>query len=90
MAIEVQRCTMKIICKLRGWKAPGRAVAKDLIKICFKNRLVPAYLTTQYSSLEKLLSSGVPTVRSEEAAHGQGAGPIRLCGRGESRLHILP
>lgn len=64
--------TMKVICKKRNWKHEKEATAKPLISICFKNDLIPLFWQDHYSSLEKLLTNGVPTARNKRAGHGQG------------------
>lgn len=65
--------TMKSVCKLRGWPTQPNDTAKSLIATCFANRLVPAYLDSQFASLRSILESGVPTVRNKNGGHGQGA-----------------
>ncbi|MGI9250608.1 MAG: STM4504/CBY_0614 family protein [Pseudohongiellaceae bacterium] len=64
---------MKGICTQQKWQFNQNDTAKKLINTCLKNELVPNYLQEQLHSLEKLLESGVPTIRNKEGAHGQGA-----------------
>lgn len=64
--------TLKIICTNRGWALEKTDTAKKLINICFQNELIPSYLQSQFSSLQNLLESGVPTIRNKETGHGQG------------------
>ncbi len=65
--------TMKAICQKQGWQYNKNDTAKRLIDICFKNKLIPDFLQSQFSALRALLESGIPTVRSKLGAHGQGA-----------------
>jgi hypothetical protein len=63
---------MKSICAKRNWPYSNKDNAKQLIDICFENRLVPEFWQSQYSALRSMLESGVPTGRNKLAAHGQG------------------
>lgn len=64
---------MKVIHIKRGWDFDAkRSSARDLINGCLKNHLIPQYMQTQFSALNNLLESGVPTIRNKEAGHGQG------------------
>lgn len=65
--------TMKTICAGKKWKVDPNATAKDLIKTCFENGLMPPFLEAHYGALQSLLSSGIPTVRNKMGGHGQGA-----------------
>lgn len=68
--------TMKIICNEKGWKYnEQKATASMLIQICFDNRLIPAWSQNQFTSLQQLMTSGVPTVRNRLGGHGQGQVP---------------
>lgn len=64
--------TMKIICTKKGWNYNETDQAKKLISICFENGLIPSYMQNQYTSLQNLLESGVPTNRNKNSGHGQG------------------
>ena len=64
--------TMKIICKLKKYETKDNATAKKLIAILFEKNYIPQYLQSEFSSLQLLLESGVPTVRNKLSAHGQG------------------
>lgn len=64
---------MKIICSDCGWDFPESAPAKNLIKVCFDNNLIPQYWQSHFTSLRCLLESGVPTGRNKESGHGQGS-----------------
>jgi hypothetical protein len=39
------------------------------------NNLIPSYLQTEFTSLNKMLVSGVPTIRNKASGHGAGAAP---------------
>ena len=71
-ALNAFESTMKTICKKSGWSYKERDTAKDLISVMFKNELIPNYLTTYFEHLRLLLQRGVPNVRNETSAHGQG------------------
>lgn len=63
---------MKAICHKRGWQYNQKDTAKTLIDNCFKNRLIPSFLESQFTALRSCLESGVPTVRNKMSGHGQG------------------
>lgn len=63
---------MKIICTEKKWDFTERDTAKKLIQICFQNALVPAFTQNQFTSLQNLLESGIPTIRNKLGGHGQG------------------
>lgn len=67
--------TMKVICKEKGWSYNQTDTAKKLIKICFENGLVPSFTQNQFTSLQNLLESGIPTIRNKLGGHGQGQTP---------------
>ena len=70
---------MKAICDMRDWQYDtNRSTAKDLIKICFDNELIPKFWESHYSSLRSLLESGVPTGRNRRGGHGQGTAPTSV------------
>ena len=69
---------MKSICDDRGWKYDAGATAKGLIEACFKNKIVPSFWQSHFSSLRSLLESGVPTARNKLSGHGQGAAPTNV------------
>ncbi|WP_105180823.1 STM4504/CBY_0614 family protein [Pseudoalteromonas sp. T1lg21] len=64
--------TMKIICMNQKWELKGNESASKLIAACLKNKLIPDYWQTQLSSLNSMLSSGIPTIRNKYS-HGQDA-----------------
>lgn len=67
--------TMKIICKEKGWTFNQTDTAKKLIQVCFQNGLVPTFTQNQFTSLQNLLESGIPTIRNKLGGHGQGQTP---------------
>ncbi|WP_080057287.1 STM4504/CBY_0614 family protein [Spirosoma aerolatum] len=68
--------TMKIICKEKGWNYKETDTASTLINILFQNNLVPAFTQNQFTGLQNMLISGVPTIRNKTSGHGQGQTPI--------------
>jgi len=64
--------TMKIICKEKKWTYNETDTAKKLIQTCFLNNLVPSFIQNQFTSLQNLLESGIPTIRNKLSGHGQG------------------
>jgi len=64
--------TIKIICKEKGWAFNQTDPAKKLIQVCFQNNLVPTFTQNQFTSLQSLLESGIPTIRNKLGGHGQG------------------
>lgn len=74
-ALNSFESTMKVICELKKWEYEKGARAIDLIKVIRSNRLLPEYLDASFDQLISTLKSGLPKVRNEEGAHGQGAKP---------------
>ena len=70
--------TMKIICKEKGWNYNETDTAKKLIQTCFQNNLVPSFTQNQFTSLQNLLESGIPTIRNKLGGHGQGQVPQKV------------
>jgi len=70
--------TMKIICKEKSWAFNQNDTSKKLIQICFQNNLVPSFTQNQFTSLQNLLESGIPTIRNKLGGHGQGAVPQKV------------
>lgn len=64
--------TMKIICIEKGWTTNPTDTSKKLIQICFQNGLIPSFTQNQFTSLQNLLESGIPTIRNKLGGHGQG------------------
>jgi hypothetical protein len=67
--------TLKIICLEKEWKFDKKDTSKNLINICFENEVIPRYTQEQFESLQKLLISGIPTIRNNVSGHGQGQIP---------------
>lgn len=67
--------TIKIICYEKGWEFDQSNTASRLIKICFDNGLIPSFTQNQFSSLQNLLTTGIPTIRNKVGGHGQGQVP---------------
>lgn len=69
--------TLKSICQQRGWQYNRGARASDLVKLVRDEGLLPNYLDNSFEQLAATLKSGLPKVRGEEGAHGQGATPSK-------------
>lgn len=69
---------LKAICEKNCWSYNQNDTSKKLIKICFDNHLIPSYLQTQFSSLQQLFESGIPTIRNKNSGHGQGVHQIQV------------
>ena len=67
--------TLKAICDQRRWQYTRGARASDLLKVVRANGLLPDYLEASFDQLAGTLKSGLPKVRNEACAHGQGARP---------------
>jgi len=67
--------TLKTICDQRGWEYNKGARASDLLRVVRSNGLLPDYLDKSFDQLSATLKSGLPKIRSEQGAHGQGATP---------------
>lgn len=72
-ALKAFESTLKTICDQRGWQYDPKATAKALVNVVMKNGLLPAFTEMQLHGVSNVLESGVPSVRSKLAAHGQGA-----------------
>lgn len=70
--------TLKIICKEKGWTFNTTDTSKKLISICFQNNLIPSFTQNQFTSLNNLLESGIPTLRNKLSGHGQGQVPQKV------------
>lgn len=77
-ALNAFESTLKTICDLKGWTYNKGARASDLIKLIRSNGLLPDYLDNSFDQLIGTLKSGLPKVRNEEGAHGQGSDPKRV------------
>lgn len=69
---------LKTICKEKKWQFNQTDTSKKLIKICFDNGLVPSFTQNQFTSLQNLLESGIPTIRNKLGGHGQGTEKITV------------
>lgn len=68
---------LKAICSKRKWRYDSnKDTASKLIEICLQNKLIPAYLQSQFQSMRSVLESGIPAVRNKVGAHGQGSSPV--------------
>ena len=63
---------LKVICKARDWDYPNRATAKHLIEIVLNGGLIPTFMASHFTGLRSTLESGVPALRNNLSAHGQG------------------
>ena len=63
---------MKIICSKRKWKHKETDSASALIAVILDNGLIEKYWQNHLTGLALMLSSGIPTPRNKQAAHGQG------------------
>jgi len=70
--------TMKVICDEKRWAYKKTDTVKKLIQLCFKNGLVPTFTQNQFTSLQNLLESGIPTIRNKLGGHGQGQIPQKV------------
>lgn len=67
--------TLKVVCEKRRWSYPRGARAAELLKTVRKHGLLPDYLDNSFDQLAATLHSGLPKVRGEQGAHGQGSKP---------------
>ena len=67
--------TLKAILDQRSWQYPKGARASELLKMVSSQGFLPGYLDKSFDQLAATLKSGLPKVRGEEGAHGQGASP---------------
>ena len=70
--------TIKTICNEKGWTYNPTDTASKLINVCFANNLIPSYTQNQFSSLQNLLTTGIPTIRNKVGGHGQGQVPQKV------------
>jgi hypothetical protein len=68
--------TMKIICKKKKYEINDNTTAKQLIAKLFEKNYIPQYLQSNFTSLQSIFESGVPTIRNKISAHGQGENTI--------------
>jgi hypothetical protein len=74
-AAKAFESTLKITCDLMRWGYPKGARASDLLKVVRSHGLWPDYLDSSFDQLVATLASGLPKVRNEQSAHGQGGQP---------------
>ena len=67
--------TLKAICDQRQLEYQSGARASDLLKLVRNANLLPNYLDNSFDQLMGTLQTGLPKVRNEEAAHGDGSVP---------------
>lgn len=77
-SLKALESTLKVICKRKGWPFSEEDTARKLIQIVFNHGLIPKYLQSQFSSLQSLLVSGVPTMRNRDSGHGRGTTPRQV------------
>lgn len=70
--------TMKAICDKRKWIYQTNATSKNLINICFDNKLIPEFWQNNLTSLRSLLEGSIPTGRNKLSGHGQGSDKIEV------------
>ena len=72
-AAKAFESTLKITCDKQGWTYTPGARASDLLRRIRAEGLWPGHLDGSFDQLLATLSSGLPKVRNEQSAHGQGA-----------------
>ncbi|TCK80889.1 STM4504/CBY_0614 family protein [Albibacterium bauzanense] len=77
-ALKAFESTLKIIFDNFDWSYESNATSSKLLDICFQNELIPKYLATHFTGLRATLSSGIPTIRNKNGAHGQGSKAITV------------
>ncbi len=65
--------TLKVVCDKNKWPYPSGSRASDLLKVVRTNGLWPDYLDGSFDQLVATLASGLPRVRNDAGAHGQGS-----------------
>lgn len=74
-ALNAFESTLKTVCDIKGWSYQKGARASDLLKILREKKFFPDYLDKSFDQLIATLKTGLPKVRNEEGAHGQGSKP---------------
>lgn len=64
--------TLKITCDTNEWQYGKGARASDLLNVVKAAGLWPDYMDRSFDQLVATLASGLPKVRNEQSAHGQG------------------
>jgi hypothetical protein len=75
-ALNALESTMKVICDAKKLKYQKGTRASDLLKIVRQKKLFPDFLDQSFDQLLATLKSGLPSVRNESGAYGQGATPV--------------
>lgn len=73
--LKALESTIKTICNEKNWAYNQTDTASKLIQVCFTNGLIPSFTQNQFSGLQNLLASGIPTIRNKTSGHGQGQTP---------------
>ena len=76
--LKALESTLKVICRSRAWPYAETDTASRLLAVVFEQKLIPAFLQSEFSSLRSSLESGIPTTRNRLAGHGQGEAPIQV------------
>ena len=72
-AAKAFESTLKAVCDKKKWPYEKGARASDLLKRIRTEGLWPDFLDASFDQLLATLSSGLPKVRNEQGAHGQGS-----------------
>jgi hypothetical protein len=75
MAANALESTFKAIFDKKEWIYNNGARISDLVKVARAKGLWPDYLDNSFDQLIATLQSGLPKIRDNDAAHGQGAKP---------------
>ncbi|WP_339499544.1 STM4504/CBY_0614 family protein [Pseudomonas canadensis] len=73
--VDAAKCfesTCKVILTANGWTYTTRDGASKLIEILVRENFLPALHRSQLTSIQSLLSSGIPTLRNNLGGHGDG------------------
>ncbi|MFT9366733.1 MAG: hypothetical protein ABF572_14440 [Gluconobacter sp.] len=73
LAANALESTFKAIFDQKGWQYRKGARISDLVRVARENHLWPEYLDTSFDQLVATLQSGLPKIRDNDAAHGQGS-----------------
>ncbi|MCY7281531.1 MAG: hypothetical protein LH610_11685 [Sphingomonas bacterium] len=65
--------TLKAICEIKRWPYSIGDRTSDFLKIIRLNGLWPDYLDNSFDQMLATLTSGLPRLRNNQGAHGQGA-----------------
>ncbi len=74
-AANALESTFKAIFAQKGWDYQQGMTIKHLVKVARDNKLWPEYLDASFDQLVATLRSGLPEIRNNDSAHGQGAQP---------------